>query len=217
MATEPHPSPGAAFEWLSLAGKVGAISALIGAWLFLVGWSWAYFWFGQFGVGISGLEIDNRAMPLWGLVAVRAFWWQTALAVLGALGVAALATRFRVPPDLIVLGIVLFVLAATAAGFKLGQVKATSDYAFMARENWPGKVPVRLTLSPGARQDETLAAIAEDALTGCWRVLYYDGRSVYVFRPLRDQPGLRFPVRLIERSALMSMQLGPVGLPVCSR
>ena len=55
--------------WIGILSRVGAISAIVGAWLLLAGWSYLYFYFIEFGMRISSLQIDNRILPLWGLIA----------------------------------------------------------------------------------------------------------------------------------------------------
>lgn len=209
----PTPAP---FAWTEFLGKLGAVSGLIAAWLFLVGWSWAYYWFAGFGVGISSITFDNRALPLWGLLAAKAYWWQIGL-VAAAAGIAGTRlARSRLPADLIVGLLAIGLAAAFAGGFKLGDLKAARDRAWFASSGWTAFTPLRIDPKPDAAPaDSALAKLAADSQSGCWRLLYDDGKSIFVFRPLANRPDIGLPVVRIDAAAVALVRVGPIGFPAC--
>jgi hypothetical protein len=210
-----RPAP---FAWLDVLGRVGAVSAVIAAWLTLAGWAFAYTYFAGFGIGISGLGLDLETLPLWGFEALRARWWQ----VLG--GLAAVLTAFAALSASVAGARMLLVvlLPAVALAFLAavwtGRQKALDDLHFFRENDWPGFVRAIVHLDPGVSGgDATLAAMAGDLADGCHRMLYANATHLYLIRPLAGRAGLGMATTVVPRRHVAFLRLGPNGLPPCRR
>ena len=73
--------------WLELLGQASLFVGLVGAWLFLTGWGFAYWYFASFGIGLTALGIPKETFFLYGFWVFRDYAWESAvLVVAGAAG-----------------------------------------------------------------------------------------------------------------------------------
>ena len=211
----PHASP--PVSWLDLLGRTSAISAIVGAWLLLCGWSFAYHYFAGFGIGISSLVLELGMLPIWGLTATFAAWWQVLGATLLVVALLAALSVRRVPAPLFVATLTLIVAAVFAGAFWVGRHKAARDLEFFRARDWPGFTRVIVYLEPGAVADSPgLSGIAQDLLDGCHRLIYADPSRLYLFRPLAGRLTLSLTTLIVARDDVVLIRLGPEGLPLCA-
>jgi hypothetical protein len=193
--------------WTEIVGKVGAVSGLAAAWLFLTDWSFAYNYFYAFGIGVSSVELDSLILPLYGFLTVREF-----PILAGALLVVAVAAASRrwgvaIPADVGIAALAAGVVGIFAFGYVLGAWKAERVLYDLRARDYPGFRRAEIVVDAGWLADPRLAGLAEDLAAGCYRMIFDNAGSVYAFRPLRDLPALSPPVLVLDRGAITALRL----------
>lgn len=191
----------AGVPWLEILGKVTAFASLAGAWLLLVGWAYAYFYFEKFGIGLTALALRIDELPLYGFLTLRSYWGLV-LAVLFVGGLIAWWARGRVsrlPSGLIALLITVGLFGLFAGGCVLGKANAQRVHKQMVAEDYPGYRRIQVwTKGPwlkDARLQATAAALAEPS--ACYRLILATAKALYLFRPLKGHTALEPPVLVI--------------------
>jgi len=67
---------------LNLSLLIGLGAALI----YVAGWSYAYHWYGRFGLGLVPLDIAREHLLLYGFWTLRVHWWVLLLPVAALAG-----------------------------------------------------------------------------------------------------------------------------------
>ena len=79
--TEPAPAHPDRLPWLDITLLLALISAL----LVTAGWAYAETWYGQFDLGLMGLEVPPIYFAIYGFKTLKSDWWWLLPLVLGAL------------------------------------------------------------------------------------------------------------------------------------
>ena len=202
----PPPAKAAPWPWLDLAGKSTIVTALVAAWLFMVGWLYAYYFFERFGIGVAALGLDLKILPLYGFLTLKAYWWAAALFFLAVVALVWAMRRspVSIPSPVILIAIILGLLAYFAMGYVVATANAGRVYADLVARDYPGFRRVQIWAKGSWSGDEALRPHATTlaAADACYRLIYASPTTLYVFKPVKGRNDLEPPVLVIPRSEI---------------
>jgi len=213
----PPPRPASAgaagLPWLDIAGKSSVVTALVAAWLFLVGWLYAYYFFERFGIGVAALGLDLKILPLYGFLTLKAYWWVAALFFLAIVAIVWAVRRRpgQVPATVVLVLVILGLLAYFALGYVVATRNAGRVYADLVARDYPGYRRVQLWAKSSWFSDEALKpqATALAAAEACYRLIYAGPTALYVFKPVKGRTDLEPPVLVIPRGEVTAYRTLP--------
>ncbi len=157
--TEPVPARLRGLPWLDLTLLLALISALLVA----AGWAYAETWYGQFDLGLMGLEVPPVYFAIYGFKTLKSDWWWLLPLVLAALFAWHLYAD-RLPRwSWIALPPAVLLLFWAAHG--LGYAAARLDYSAHARSGFCAYPFVRVALDREFGLPDALKPVP-DALAG---------------------------------------------------
>ncbi len=173
-----------------IASAAGLAVALVTAWLYAAGWTYAYVYFQNFHIPLLMLDIPVEHMLSYGgLVVIKAPW--SAVVILLLLLAALLAlVRFaarlgRFGTSAVLVGLVLLLFGLAHLG---GRKAAGADVATMRQTDYAAYPRVRLGWTG---TDMPPVAVMSDVLkTDCGRLLAVSKERLFLIRPVRDAPQL---------------------------
>ncbi len=183
--------------------------ALVAAWLYVAGWTYARHYFRRFEVGLLGLDIPHEYYLMYGSWVVKRWWWAVLIMVL-----IALISYYWPPVRGFWLGrgrplaVVLVCVAFLLAPF-LGRQSAHAYYERWSGADFRPYPRVKVWLKPNAQDPAVMQAIAEDLPEGCHRLLLQSKSALYVFRPRADVSPLQLAVTALPLSEVRSVRVIP--------
>ena len=195
---------------LQLVSSITGGIVLLGALLYVAGWSYLYQYYKTFGVRVSELNLPLYDALVYSLTVIfSSFWSFFWLFLLIIIGGAILSIRWINERLLTALGIGLFIVAVLLVGYWLSH-KGTALGAAHARQDMLEKgsnLPsVRLKVEPdppveakGLTNLTKNRVETEGALSGTqeqifdqagYRLLIHANEQYYFFRPIKDGQGL---------------------------
>lgn len=162
---------------LDLTVLLGLGTALI----YTAGWAYAYHWYGNFNLGIIGLDIPLEYFLMYGFWTARAHWW---LVLVYAVGVALwLFLRERLQPWLWRAAPV-WVLFLFWLAYALGGQAARTDYATHQRNGFACYPLARLGgLKSEDKRTATLHDLAEQLSERDYRLLLQTKGLLVLIKP----------------------------------
>jgi hypothetical protein len=184
--------------------------ALITAWLYTAGYSYAYTYFDRFHIPFLMLDIPFEHMLVYGGLVLQKNIWTSLIcgglliAILWAIARwAPLLGRFVVTTTIVVLIVVAFVLAHSAGdsiGMKEFAQQRASDYKAFPR--------VELWWEGAGKPSDTL--LADVLTTDCGRLLFASKERLFLIRPAQNAPGLSLATFVIRSNKIEAMRLQDV-------
>lgn len=151
--TESAPTDPGGLPWLN----VSLLLALISALLVTAGWAYAETWYGQFDLGLMGIEVPPVYFAIYGFKTLKSdWWWLLPLAVAALFAWHLYAGRLprwswiALPPA---------VLLLFWAAHGLGYAAARLDYRAHARSGFCAYPFVRVALDPDLKLPDPLKPV----------------------------------------------------------
>lgn len=217
--------------------EIIGLTTLITAWLFAVGWSFAYAYFELWRMPMTALSLDLDHLVYYGFDAARRHWvWASLGLAVGLVLMAATPWAMRwLGVRAMIAVCTLAVGAAFAGGGYLGVYAANAIHADMRAVSYKNLPVVVLDMAPdwlrsdlpaGASDDETfLAARAahlrkEAAAQDCHRMVFLDPDTLWTVRAHRENSdgspsGEEIAVAAIPRDQIRAMRLKTPGPGNC--
>lgn len=174
-----------------IVSGAGFAVGLIGAWLYVAGWTYAYYYFDRFRIPLLLVDVPREHLFVYGgLTLWKNLLWSIGCAI-AATVLVVLASMLRRSlgrlglTGFTVLGVVALFFLARLAGMSTAQAdfleQRASDY-----DAYP-RVEVTLRQSPaqGAGEGEALGI----ATSGCARLLLFNKERLFLVRPIKGAPG----------------------------
>lgn len=198
-------------NWLDLLGQAGLLVGLFGAWLFLTGWAFAYWYFEPFGIGLTALAIPKESFFLYGFWVFRDFALETAALILVGAVASWLWRRFaplRLARSIVAAIVALLVIAIFALGYRMSQQVATERYRSLVADDYPGLRRVLVWVdedsTPGSDAYRRLVAELSE---GCFRAIFVSQQDLFLFRPIRGLTALQPSAVVVPKSAVKAMRI----------
>ncbi len=199
-------------------GDVSIFITMIASFLYTAGWSFAYFYFARFHVGVSALELQMEYYFIYGFWVVldHPFWMLFILSIICS-GIALAAKVRPLVKKSYVVAIVFFILAPALvaffwSGYKLGETTAESRF-YVARQNdYPDfpRVKVRLKHEAKALSSPLILPREKARLEkGCHRLLFQSKDKIFVFRSMGNYLMADLPTIIIPMAEVESMETLP--------
>ncbi len=156
------------------------ITVLITALVYTAGWAYAYRWYGQFSVGVIGLEIPPEYHFMYGFWSVRDFWW--ALLLYLAPVAAWHWWRPQLGPWVWRLAPVWALLLFVGA-YGIGSSAASGDFRRHLASGFAVFPLARVWLAPSTGRDSALDRFAGELKELRYRLLLQTKDKLYLIKP----------------------------------
>lgn len=191
-----------------VAGAASFVVGLIAAWLYVSGWTYAFYYYDQFGIPLLLTEIPREYFFVYGGLAVwKNLLWAVLIAVPSAVLVAA-AVRYRgrIGRGGLVGLAVLAILAAFVLARQAGIHTAHGDYATQRGSDYRAfpRVVVEASLPSTGGSGAKAVKIAA---SGCARLVLFSKERVFLIRPRRDAPALSLHTHVLPWSQIEAMSI----------
>ena len=188
---------------------VATLAALMAAWLYVMGWTYALHYFRRFEVGLIALDIPYEYYLMYGTWVVKDWWWVgvivALLALIGCFWRPVRAMTQGVATALLVgLAIAAFCLAPS-----LGRRTAHQHYEAWSAEAFKPYPRVKIWLKQDAKDLPEMQEMAKALPQGCHRLLLQSKSILSVFRPRAGVSQLQLSVMTIPLSEVRSMRVMP--------
>ena len=181
---------------------------LLTAWLYVAGWTYAYYFFDQFGIPLLMTELPRENFFVYGGLTV---WKNLLVAAVAAVLVAiltVLAVRYR---DRIGRGwLVGLSLAAFVAFFALARLAgihtAYEDYATQRETDYRAYPRVIVEQAQSGTVDTSTKALGI-AASRCARLILFTKERLFLIRPRLDAPALELHTHVLPWNQVASLTI----------
>jgi MFS family permease len=178
--TEKGPSIG------DVLGAAGFAIGLITAWLYLVGWTYAYHYFDRFGIPLLMVDIPKENHFVYGAIVVSQFPVSGLIIFMIVLALvcswrwlSSKLGRLLAPFGLLV------VLAALWLGHQAAIVAAHEQYALQRASDYSAYPRIQVWTKESGKTTDGSQPASTDLATGCYRLLLHNQDRLFLLRPLK--------------------------------
>jgi hypothetical protein len=150
--------------------------------VYVAGWSYAYHWYGRFGLGLIPLAIQRENFLLYGFWTLRLYWWVLVLPVVALGLVGRMLERIRMALWLRRAAPVVLLLAFPLA-YALGRATAQDDFRRHLGEGFAAYPLARVWLNSTTAADPAGTQVAQDLAAASYRLLLQSGSQLYLIHP----------------------------------
>lgn len=185
-------------DWIGILGEAGLFVGLCAIWLYVAGWQFAELYLLKFGINVSMIELKREYLITYG------FWvFRDSSLVLGILaGIVVLFVWFirnhtpALAPSVILFLVVAGTIATIALGSALGRSVAEDRFTSLQAGDYPSLRNLRLETKADWKKDNAnLAERLADPMA-CFRLIFSDTKSVFVFSPKKNSASLPEVIQL---------------------
>jgi hypothetical protein len=209
---------------VSLGEVTGAavfVVALISAWLYTIGWTYAYHYFDHFRIPLLMVEIPKENYFVYGGVVVQHFrFWALGIGIT-SVAAWALWRWLRIDSGLLKLPLsALAVFATFWIGREAAVLAADDQYLLQRNSSYRAfsRVEVRRkestsssSIPPNAPKESTTL---KDLNDGCYRLLLHNQNRLFLIRPIRDDPTADLPLLVLPWEQIELIRVLP-DYPSC--
>jgi hypothetical protein len=198
------------FDAGNLLALATLLVALAGAWLYVAGQTYAYHYYGSYGLGLVGLGIGQQDYLVFGAWVLRAHpCWAVASALVTL--VVARAVRVWISPGWMLAWLVI----ASATAFQVAYVAAPGvarrHFADDKAGDYPAQPLVAVSVDPAWSTDASLRDRATALESGCFRLLVAGDQRIVLLRPFRNNPEAELSTTVIRWEAVRMLRVLPYG------
>lgn len=195
-----------------LGAIVAAISLFIGvvtAWLYMTGWTYAYWYFDKFQLGLLALDIKREAFLIYGFWVVIENW----LWLLAAIIIGLVLSFWRPQPSADFpktiwawFGLVL-VVAVFVLGYFGGRSTSEIHFAEDQASGYEAARRVEVIADTDWLQKQGTQELAKGLAGGCFRLLLKTKDDVFLIRPVKGFEASSQPLLAIPWSEVEAMRI----------
>lgn len=184
------------------------VVGLITAWLYVAGWTYAYYYLDRFRIPLLMTELPREHFFVYGGLTI---WKNLIVAIVTALVVAiltAFAVRYRqrigrsgLVGILVAVVLVVFVLARQA-----GVQTAHDDYATQRQTDYRAFPRVIVEPEQSGKAGKT-TKVLDIAASGCARLVLFNKERLFLIRPRRDAPALEIHTLVVPWEKVASLTI----------
>ncbi len=211
-SSPPPAGPGAA-SGPSLGDVISCVALVVGlitAWLYVAGWTHAYYYFDRFRIPMLMLDLPREHLFVYGGLTV----WKNSLAAVLITAVAIalvwLSVKFRrVLGRAVLAGVAVFGIVALFGLARLAGIEtARNEFVEQRLSDYRAYPRVELTLTDALTQESPPAGDASKvARSGCARLLLFSDDRVFFIRPIKDAPAAELHAFVLPWSAVKDMRI----------
>jgi hypothetical protein len=192
-----------------IVAGAGFAAGLIAAWLYVAGWTYAYYYFDRFRIPLLLVDLPREHLfvyggltlsknPVWAIVGVAA----AAGLIVGAVMLRHPLGRLWLSGLTVIAIIVLFALARWA-----GMRTAEADFIEQRAHDYDAYPRVLVTLTndapPAEGEDQSLAITT----SGCARLLLFNDERLFLIRPIKNAPGVGLHTFVLPWSDVAALRI----------
>jgi hypothetical protein len=189
---------------------IAVIITLIGAILYTAGWSFAYYYFDYFNVGLLTLEIPREYFFVYSTWVLQDNFYHAALAYgifILFLVLPLLTGRFH---WLLLLLFFVFVPLLFYGSYSVGKESAEKRFYAQRQNDYPSYARVKVWLkTTGEITDNTEAEKIKDLQQGCYRLLLQNKDKIFLFYTLPKVSPADLPLTIIPLSEVENIKILP--------
>ncbi len=193
-----------------LAGTAAFIVALISAWLYATGWTYAYHYFDRFGIPLLMVDIPKEHYFVYGGVVAGMFpIWAGVIG--GAVIGLVLAWRWfagKLGRPILALG-----LAAILAIFWLGHEGAVdaahTQYSIQRTTDYSAYPRVKVWTKQDTKLSKDSPLSSDNLTRGCYRLLLHSRDRLFLLRPLRGAAAAELPILVVPWDRMETIRIMP--------
>ena len=209
--------------------EAGLAIAFISTFLYTIGWSYAYFYYEQFNIGLLSVSIPKEYFFMYAfLVIKRNLLWFTMLLLLFFSLPLFKSFLFYLHNKLcdsthqqqstylsVFLFILLsiFILIEYICFFNMGKSTAIKDYQSQLNNYFPSYPGIKIKIKSDEK-DPFLSMLSEDLMTGCYRLLLRSQGNLFLFY-FTGAAHEKMALQIISESKTEFVQVLPV-YKICS-
>lgn len=195
-----------------LGAIVAAITLLIGvvtAWLYATGWTYAYWYFDNYQLGLLALDINREAFLFYGFWVVVHQWpWLLGAVVLGFAFTLCRPWRFVALPGFCWAWLSLaLVTGIFTLGYVGGRSTSATHFAEDQTSGYQAARRVEIIADAGWLDKRDTQKLAEGLAGGCFRLLLKTKDDVFLIRPVKGLETTRQPLLAIPWSEVEAMRI----------
>lgn len=188
-----------------IVSAAGLTVALVTAWLYVAGWTYAYAYFQNFHIPLLMLDIPVEHMLSYGGLVVIKTPWSAVVILLLVLAALLALMRFaarlgRFGTSALLVGLVLLLFGLAHLG---GRGVAGADVAWIRGTDYAAYPRVRLSWTGTDIPPATV--VSEILKTDCGRLLAVSKERLFVIRPVRDAPQLDLHTIVVASAKVQAM------------
>jgi len=191
---------------LKVATDTTVMLAGTGGWLLLTGWAYGYYFFQNFGIGLSAIELRSEDYAMYGFLVLRAYWL-VAIGLIVGIGIAQLIVRrsgWIMPRGMIGLFLAIAVFGTFTGGILAAADHARDTYAELIERDYPGYRRIQVLMAkdwPDTPESRRLANGLGQS-DSCYRIIFADSKFLFVFKPVKEMTALEPPVLALPRARI---------------
>ena len=185
------------------------IISLTAALMYVSGWAFAYEYFSQFQIGLISLDIPQDYFFVYGFWVLKAHWYGLLVPYALWLGIQywpnARVQHYTayLKPAVPIAVLLLFWLLNSFA-HQLAQDKFNAQQS----QDYPSYPVVQIWLTTDPNTPKSLHRLADQLHRKCYRLLFHNKDTAFVFRPKRNWPG-NLAVTAVPQHSISSLRILP--------
>ena len=187
---------------------IAVIITLIAAILYTAGWSFAYFYYDFFNVGLLTLEVPVEYFLVYSMWVLQDNYTHAAIAYgvfILFLVLPLLTGRFH---WLLLLLFFVLVPALFYASYTVGKDSAEKRFYAQRQKDYPTYARVKVWLKPSVNREDITKEMAKDLQKGCYRLLLQNKDKIFLFYTLHNAPA-DLPITIIPLNEVENLKILP--------
>lgn len=193
--------------------QAGVFVALATAWLYFIGWAYAFYYYTTYKLSLLSITIPERFFIIYGIYVLKDEWVWVLITGTFLLVITLVCSRTKYFNAIVPCLAILFTVAFGLSADLLAQRKAFAEYQLDLSQRWPSRPRVKISFKPLDPALEIGAYISELTHSGCWVALLDTESQLIVLRP--TGPLMSPPILTIERAVIAGVQYWQPGASPC--
>ena len=198
------------FHAEAIVGATGIAIGLFAALLYMAGWTYAYWYFSNYQLGLSSLDFSRDVFFIYGVWVAMDYWPWLLLIGAGELCPLLLASHPAVhscPTPLLVWCGIFFLLSTFILGHVGARGTAASHFAEDQATGYLAARRVEIIADQNWLEKKNTQELANHLASGCYRLLIKTQQDVFLIRPVKGMESTSQPLLAIPTSEINAVRI----------
>lgn len=209
MSESPKPER-LGFDSGNLLALATVLVGVVSAWLYAAGRTYAYSYYGAYGLGLIGLGIPQQDYLVFGALLVRAHALPSVLLLTAAVGIAWTLRRV-LGAGWMLLWLCIVVFIAFQIAFATAPELARRHILEDQNGDYRAQPLVEVLVGPAWSAEPGFNETAAAFRSGCYRLLLSGEQRLVLFRPSRDAPTAELVTVILGWHEVRELRVLPQG------